>query len=332
VDSDGNIYVALSGDHQVAKYTWDGTSYELNNSFGTSGKIGKSNQTSGTGNGEFNTPYDVAVTPDGTEILVSDSGNHRIQLFKTSNGDFNSTFGASGSGVGQFNTPKGLTYDGSGYLYIVDSGNNRVAVAHSSTVMGTSGSSGSVLGQFSGAVNLCVGPRGIYVGDVGNNRVQIFDPFDSDANDTTALLNVKLSLSTQFSPSLSQPNAIAPIGDFLAEKIYIADTGNGRVLKVALPEGALPSATWTDMKTSLLGGDITQAASHFSQKSAETYRRSFTAMGSALINSTMNKTITPVIIEGDTAQYYFQDTLHGDTITFPVEFVKENGVWKILEF
>jgi hypothetical protein len=177
-------------------------------------------------------------------------------------------------------------------------------------------------------VNLGVGSRGIYVGDAGNNRVQAFEPFDNDGNDT--LLDVRLSLSSQL--SLSQPNAIAPITDFLVEKFYVADTGNGLVLKVSLPEAVTPAATWSDMKTILLSGNIDQAASYFSQQSAETYRRSFTAMGSALISSTMDKTITPVVIEGNTAQYYFQDTIHGDTLTFPVEFVRENGIWKISEF
>lgn len=46
----------------------------------------------------------------------------------------------------------------------------------------------------------------------------------------------------------------------------------------------------------------------------------------------VNKTLTSAVINGDSAQYYFEDVIGGETITFPVEFVKENGVWKILEF
>jgi hypothetical protein len=330
VDANGNVYVALSGHHQVAKYKLTSGTYGLDTAFNGTGLIGKSSQTSGTGNGEFNMPFDVAVSPDSTQISVSDSANHRIQLFNASDGTFISKLGASGSGVGQFNTPRGLTYDGSSYLYIVDSGNNRVAVALSSSVIGTSGSSGSALGQFSGAVNIGVGPRGIYVGETGNNRVQVFDSFRGDGSGTTTLLDTRLAVSSQL--SLSQPYAVAASLDFLAEKIYIADTGNGRVLKASLPEAATPDAVWNAMKTTLLNGNIDQAASYFSHRSAEIYRRSFAGMGSTAIASVMNKTVTPVAIDGDTAQYYFQDTIHGDTITFPVEFVRENGVWKILEF
>ena len=53
------------------------------------------------------------------------------------------------------------------------------------------------------------------------------------------------------------------------------------------------------------------------------------------ISATLNKTLTPAVINCDSAQYYFEDInniIPEETITFPVEFVKENGVWKILEF
>jgi len=51
-----------------------------------------------------------------------------------------------------------------------------------------------------------------------------------------------------------------------------------------------------------------------------------------VLSSIMNKTLTPAVINRDSAQYYFEDAIAGQTITFPVEFVKENGTWKILEF
>jgi hypothetical protein len=43
-------------------------------------------------------------------------------------------------------------------------------------------------------------------------------------------------------------------------------------------------------------------------------------------------TLTPVFIENDQAEYYFEQTISGHLFLFPVEFVKENGVWKISEF
>ena len=42
--------------------------------------------------------------------------------------------------------------------------------------------------------------------------------------------------------------------------------------------------------------------------------------------------IKPVTIESDHAQYYFDGSVDGKTITFPVEFGREAGQWKIMEF
>ena len=42
--------------------------------------------------------------------------------------------------------------------------------------------------------------------------------------------------------------------------------------------------------------------------------------------------VLPVFIENGRAQYYFQQLIDGVTITFPIDFVKENGVWKIMEY
>jgi hypothetical protein len=40
----------------------------------------------------------------------------------------------------------------------------------------------------------------------------------------------------------------------------------------------------------------------------------------------------PVAIESYTAQYRFDRVVFGQVIRFPVEFVKENGVWKTMGF
>jgi DNA-binding beta-propeller fold protein YncE len=57
----------------------------------------------GTGDGQFNNPYDVAVDRYGT-VYVADSSNHRIQKF-TSDGKFITKWGSEGSADGQFAFP-----------------------------------------------------------------------------------------------------------------------------------------------------------------------------------------------------------------------------------
>ena len=91
---------------------------------------------------------------------------------------------------------------------------------------------------------------------------------------------------------------------------------------------------WTNMTAQLAAGNITGAASYFSVASAAQYQQAFLSVGATNAISAINQiwTLTPVFIKSDTAEYYFTNTIDGQIITFPVEFDKENGVWKISEF
>ncbi|HZF02221.1 MAG TPA: hypothetical protein VE344_10035 [Methylomirabilota bacterium] len=326
VDVNGNVYVAVTGSNQVWKLNPTDTSFVTDTSFGNEGFIGTTNGLTGTNSAEFNAPFDVAVSPDGGTISVSDSGNNRIEQFD-SNGNFQNSFGSSGTSVGQFNVPKGLTYDSVGYLYIADSGNGRIVLAQDSVVLGVSGTNGTAFGQFSAPVNVSVGKHGIYVADTGNNRVQTFNPIVPHITPTPFTL--RSVLSTNF----NQPNSIAAVDDSLIDKFYVADTGNNRVVLYALT-GDDPTPAWTNMTAHIVAGDVPGAVSYFSIASTDKYRQAFLSIGSSNLISAINQigSLTPVFIKNDSAEYYFTNSVGGQTITFPVEFVKENGVWKILEF
>lgn len=72
----------------------------------------------GSGPGEFNIPYDLAVGKDG-RLNVVDSGNYRIQIFDR-DGKYLSNFGSAGKQPGQFARPKEIAADADGNLYVVD--------------------------------------------------------------------------------------------------------------------------------------------------------------------------------------------------------------------
>ncbi len=80
----------------------------------------------GSGDGQFENPYSVAVGSGG-KIYVTDTFNDRIQVFKP-NGVFLSAFGSSGTGDGEFSLPQGIAVGGGGNIYVADTVNNRVQV------------------------------------------------------------------------------------------------------------------------------------------------------------------------------------------------------------
>lgn len=315
----------MTGNNQVWKFNPTASSFTPDTTFGNAGEVAG-----------FNVPFDVAVSPDGGTLSVSDSGNNQIQQFSSTTGAYISSFGTSGSAVGQFNAPKGLAYDSIGYLYIVDSGNNRVALALSGTVISAGGTTGPGFGQLQSPVNLGVGSRGVYVADTGNNRVQSFSAITSGGGGMATPFDFRLAISTEL--GLSQPNAVAPVDDLLTEKIYIADTSNNRIILVTIPNSEPDElqAVWNNMVSHVNSGDFVGAGSYFSVASSDNYLQVFQAVGSANAISAINEagTLNPVYIYDNRAEYYFTSTgiISGQTIGFPVEFDKENGIWKILEF
>lgn len=80
--------------------------------------------------------------------------------------------------------------------------------------------------------------------------------------------------------------------------------------------------------------NVEVAISYFSQLTADPYRQAILSIGIDKVSSDINAigTLSPVFIENDAAQYYFEPTIEGHLMLFPVEFVRENGVWKVLEF
>ena len=102
----------------------------------------------------------------------------------------------------------------------------------------------------------------------------------------------------------------------------------------ALAGGHNPESVWNDMKSRLEAGDVPGAISGFSIASKDRYQREFSSLSKAELRSYAKGlgAIKPASIESDRAQYYFESVVDGQMITFPIEFDKENGEWKIMEF
>jgi len=161
-DSAGNIYVADGfGNARIAK-------------FDKVGKFVKSWGSRGTEPGQFNTVHGIAIDAQGN-VYVADTGNKRIQVFDT-DGNFKTQFTNIGSpaaicltpGPRQFlyssnsNPPEDI--DVSGEIYKLDL---------TGTVVGKFGKAGKEMKEF-GTVNQidCRNPNELFVGEIGNWRVQ----------------------------------------------------------------------------------------------------------------------------------------------------------------
>ena len=156
--------------------------------FDTAGQFQTQWTASSAKEGHFDHTQDVAVSDDGFVYVVSPI-NNRIQKF-TSAGQFVAQWGTvSGEGcqapnspVGAFCSPTDLTVDGNGFVYVADSGNQRIQKFTSDgDFVRTWGQQGSGDGDFDSvdvntSLGVAIDPTDsfVYVADVLNHRVQKF--------------------------------------------------------------------------------------------------------------------------------------------------------------
>ena len=80
--------------------------------------------THGTGRGQLNRPYGVAVDLYGF-IFVAETINHRVSIFNK-DGNFVHCFGSYGSAISQFQHPRGIAVSANGNIYVSDHNNHRI--------------------------------------------------------------------------------------------------------------------------------------------------------------------------------------------------------------
>ena len=202
-----NIYVADHDNDRIQKFDGSGT-FIL--------KWGSQ----GTGNGQFQKPYGIAIDSL-NNVYVVDKDNDRIQKFD-SNGNFLLKWGTTGTGDGQFKHPQGIAISGAGNIYVADLDNDRVQKFDSNgNFLLAWGSNGSSDGKFKKPQDLATdSSNNVYVIDQDNDRIQ---KFDSNGN-----FLLKWGTNGTGNGQFKHPQGV---GVDSSNNIYVTDRDNDRVQK-----------------------------------------------------------------------------------------------------
>jgi IPT/TIG domain/NHL repeat/GYF domain 2 len=297
VDGSGNVYVADFYNNTIRKITPAGVVTTLAGTAGTSGS------TDGTGSAaRFRIPYGVAVDSSGN-VYVADTYNQTIRKI-TPAGVVTTLAGTAGSwgsvdGTGsaaRFASPVGVAVDGSGNVYVADSGNHTIRkitpAGVVTTLAGTAGSVGSADGTGSAAqFNF---PRGVAVDGSGNvyvadtNTIRKITP----AGVVTTLAGTAgTSGSADGTGSAARfysPRGVAVDG---SGNVYVADTFNSTIRKIT-PAGVVTTLAGT--AGSVGSADGTGSAARFDDPSGVAVDGS----GNVYVADTWNHTVRKITPAG----------------------------------
>lgn len=239
VDTLGNVYVADCGNGTIRKITPRGEVTTL------AGLAGSWFATDGTGSAaRFNGPSGVAVDP-ARNVYVADYYNQTIRkitpggLVATLAGLAGYPGSADGTGsAARFYRPTGVAVDGSGNVYVTDSGNQTVRKVTPAgvvtTLAGLAGSSGSTDGSGSGArfwwpAGITLDGFGnLYVADNYNSIVRRINP----AGIVTTVAGIKSSsVSSDGVGSAARFWWPAGVAVDNSATVYVVDSGDGTVYR-----------------------------------------------------------------------------------------------------
>lgn len=268
VGPDGALYIADFGNHRVRKVTADGLIVTVAGN-GESGAAGDGGPATAA---QLQNPEGVAFTPDGA-LLIADTGNHRIRRVGL-DGAISTLAGAGEPGFGGdggpataalLNAAEAIAVGPDGTLYVADTGNHRIRGIGADGVIRTVAGSGqpgfdgdggpATAAALLGPSGVAVGADGsIFIGDWGNERVRKVGPdgaittvagtgAPSRGASGSAALPGDARPATSISIETPEGVALAPDGT-----LYVADTGNGRILRVT-PAGMATTVAGKDPGT-----------------------------------------------------------------------------------
>jgi DNA-binding beta-propeller fold protein YncE len=245
LDSANNkLYIANVGDRHITRFdsglngTTLGANQEIVGSYGS-------------GQNQLNTPGYITTDSLNHKLYVADIQNDRVARFDSGTGGTTfganwQTFGSYGFQQDQFGTITGLAVDTTNnWLYVGDQSNNRIIRIDSGAGATTFGANWTV-----GVTNIQT--QGLAL-DSANNKIYAADSFnqrivrfDSGSGGTTFGANfATFGSSGSGQNQFGSPRGIAV--DSTNNKVYIGDSGNGRMVRVDSGSGGTTfGANWED--------------------------------------------------------------------------------------
>ena len=242
-DPSGNLYIADSGNHRVAKIGTDGN---INTVAGT-GTAGTTGDGLAATAATLNAPAAVVVDPSGNLFISEQSGNvvrkvNTSGVISTVAGT--GTAGAPDSEQGialnqKLNGPQGLAWDSAGGLLIADTNNQRIRrLSPDGKIATVAGSSGAGFSGDGGPATSATlrGPNAVQVDQAGNFYISdasnyIIRRVGTDGVISTVAGNGSNGYNGDGSPataySLNGASAIVPAPSGCS--VYIADSSNARI-------------------------------------------------------------------------------------------------------
>jgi DNA-binding beta-propeller fold protein YncE len=161
---------------------------------------------------------------------------------------------ASGSNGGGFASPKGMAVDGTGNIWVADSGNNRVLKFSSggTYLLQIGGGVGNGNGQFNNPWGIAADASGnVWVTDTSNNRVQ---EFNSSGVFLRQLPCASGACGSGNAPGVFAANSAIGIALDTVGNVWVVDAGNCRVEEFSA-SGAYLSQFATGCNQSMLAID-----------------------------------------------------------------------------
>lgn len=198
----------------------------------------------GTGPGQFQNPYDVAVDArNPSQLYVADNLNGQVDVFDAASLAFVTAFGrpAYGPGTGNFEIVRAVGAVGDdplGGVAAADTANNRVQVLDAAgNVVSAWGIAGRGPGYVTRPGGAAFAPDGsVAVADSFDQRVERFDP-DGSYGRQFGQISASTGYTTQ-GPGSGQFSLPFDVDYDSAGNLWVADTGNNRVQELG-PDGAV---------------------------------------------------------------------------------------------